>query len=234
MVDIHCHLLNEVDDGAQSLNESIHGLKAAQKAGFTDVILTPHYIEGYYDNTLNLIKEKIETLRYEARKQGLYIDIHHGNEIYMCDNIENLLLNRQVASLAYSRFVLFELPMNVKSFTANTIISRLRQRGFVPIVAHPERYSYVQENYKELETIIRAGAMVQCNYGSIIGQYGVNAQKAIIYFLKNSMIDMMGSDVHRRGHVYEKMPIILKKLRKYISEEEIKEITQISPRRILE
>lgn len=234
MVDIHCHLLNGVDDGAENLEDSIKSLKTAQKAGFTDIILTPHYIEGYYDNTLDVIKEKIENLRNEARRVGLYINIYHGNEIYMCDNIEDLLINKTVASLAYSRFVLFELPMDVKSINANATISKLRQRGFVPIVAHPERYSYVQEDYKELEHIIRAGAMVQCNYGSIIGQYGIKAQKAVIYFLKNYMVDMLGSDTHRKGYVYEKMPIILKKLKKYISEEEIQEITQKSPGRILE
>ena len=122
MIDIHCHLLNNVDDGAKTLEETLEGLKLAQKSGFTDIILTPHYIDYYYNNDNNLIEKKIEELKKEIVKNNILINIHQGNEIYFCDDLAKLLnMNNAPSTLAGSRYVLFELPFNTSISTSRKI-----------------------------------------------------------------------------------------------------------------
>lgn len=164
MIDIHCHLLNGVDDGSDDIESSINALKLAEKSGFTDVILTPHYIKDYYDNGIENTKDKISELKQEVFKNNILINLHQGNEIYICDDICELLLAGVPATLAGSKYVLFELPLNNKLFNVTDVIKKIKQNGYKPILAHPERYSYIQENPNELIEYIRAGVLVQSNF----------------------------------------------------------------------
>lgn len=163
MIDIHCHLLNGVDDGADDLESSLSALKLAEEVGFTDIILTPHYIKDYYDNSIENTKDKIKELKAEVFKNNILINLYQGNEIYICDDICDLLLAGVPSTLASSKYVLFELPLNNKLFNVTDTIRKLKQNGYRPILAHPERYLYIQENPNELMEYIRAGILLQSN-----------------------------------------------------------------------
>ena len=229
MIDFHSHILPGIDDGSRSIEQTIRMLKEAKEAGFTKIISTSHYIEGYYESDE---AERTELLN-EVQKNISGIELYLGNEIYITNNMINLIQNKKASTINNSKYVLFEFPLSAKSMNDKEVVYRLIENGFVPVIAHPERYSYVQDNPEYIEELAEMGALFQANYGSIIGMYGKKAEKTLKKKKKNDLIRFFGSDSHRIDQVYTKMPKILKKLHKFLSDEEIEEFTVINPQKVL-
>lgn len=234
MIDIHSHIIPNVDDGARSVEETFNILKEAQEAGFTDVILTSHFLLNYYEtNAQELIfwKEKLQEV---LKKQGTKINLHSGMEIYITNQMEELLENKKILTLANSRYMLIELPLatNVKYF--DYVVYYLEAKGIKPIIAHPERYKCVQKDPDIVEEYIEKGCLIQCNYGSIVNLYGREAEKTIKTLLKKNQVHFLGSDVHRENGTYLIVLDAIKKIRKIIGENKINEITTINPKKILQ
>ena len=160
--------------------------------------------------------------------------LYIGSEIYITNEIIELIKECKASTINGSKYVLFELPMNAKAFGTKEIIYRLIENGYVPIIAHPERYSYVQEDIGYVEELADMGTLFQANYGSVIGMYGRNAQKTVKKLLKNDLIHFLGSDVHRTNQIYPKIPVILKKLRKIVSNEKLEELTTTNAQKVLD
>lgn len=234
MIDIHTHLLNGVDDGCKDTIESLTNLKMAEEAGFTDIILTPHYIKDYYENNIETIKPQIEELQSQLYANNILIKIHHGNEVYISEDIGDLIKNNVVSKLGKSNYLLFELPQRSKLVNLIELVEQIKQAGCIPIMAHPERYLFVQHNPNEVAKLISQGVLMQCNYGSIIGQYGKEAMKTIIKLLKGNMVHFLGTDTHRQGYVYGHFYRVEKEFLKYISEEKFKQLTTLNPQKIVE
>lgn len=234
MIDIHSHIIPNVDDGARSVEETFNILKEAQEAGFTDVILTSHFLLNYYEtNAQELIfwKEKLQEV---LKKQGTKINLHSGMEIYITNQMEELLENKKILTLANSRYMLIELPLatNVKYF--DYVVYYLEAKGIKPIIAHPERYKCVQKDPDIVEEYIEKGCLIQCNYGSIVNLYGREAEKTIKTLLKKNQVHFLGSDVHRENGTYLIILDAIKKIRKIIGKNKINEITTINPKKILQ
>lgn len=234
MIDIHSHIIPNVDDGARSVEETFNILKEAQEAGFTDVILTSHFLLNYYEtNAQELIfwKEKLQEV---LKNQGTKINLHSGMEIYITNQMEELLENKKILTLANSGYMLIELPLatNVKYF--DYVVYYLEAKGIKPIIAHPERYKCVQKDPDIVEEYIEKGCLIQCNYGSIVNLYGREAEKTIKTLLKKNQVHFLGSDVHRENGTYLIIPDAIKKIRKIIGENKINELTTINPKKILQ
>lgn len=229
MIDIHSHILPNIDDGSRSLNETIHILKEAQKAGFTKIISTSHYIDGYYEAN----EEQRTKLLKEIKENFQGIELYLGNEIYITNQMTDLLSEKKASTINNSKYVLFELPMNTKAMDVKEVVFRLMEKGYVPIIAHPERYEYVKENIEYVRELADMGVLFQSNYGSSIGMYGKKAQKTQKKLLEEGLIQFFGSDVHTVEQIYIKMPKILKKLRKIISEEELEQFSTVNPQKVL-
>ena len=195
MIDIHSHILNNVDDGSDSLEDTLNILRKAEKAGFSDIILTPHYIENYYDNTKDFINKKINELKQSLYREEIIVNLHQGNEIMLTDNTPKLLQEWKIVSLANSRYVLFELPFSNRMLNFENIIFELKEIGAIPVLAHPERYLYIQENPDELLEMLNLGILLQSNYGSFMGLYGKKAKTTAELLLKNKLIHFLGSDM---------------------------------------
>lgn len=234
MIDIHSHILYDVDDGSKSLADSLEILKKAEKVGFTDVILTPHYIEGYYENKKSIIKNKIQDLKKEVYENDIIVELHQGNEILLTQKTPELLEKGTISTLGNSRYVLFELPFSNKMLDLEQIIFKIKSLGFIPVLAHPERYAYIQENPNELIKIIQRGVFVQCNYGSFVGQYGKSAKRTVELLLENRLIHFMGTDTHRQGYVYDNMNQIIKSMSDIVNDDKyIDDITCNNAKKIL-
>lgn len=234
MIDIHSHIIPNVDDGARSVEETFNILKEAQEAGFTDVILTSHFLLNYYEtNAQELIfwKEKLQEV---LKKQGTKINLHSGMEIYITNQMEELLENKKILTLANSGYMLIELPLatNVKYF--DYVVYYIEAKGIKPIIAHPERYKCVQKDPDIVEEYIEKGCLIQCNYGSIVNLYGREAEKTIKTLLKKNQVHFLGSDVHRENGTYLIILDAIKKIRKIIGENKINELTTINPKKILQ
>lgn len=230
-IDIHSHILYGIDDGSKSLEESKKIIKQHIEMGFKDIVVTPHYIENSDYITNNEEKEKIlKTLKKEFNDINLYL----GNEVFINNNIEELLNNNEISTINGSKYLLIELPLHNKIKNATDIIYELRIKGIIPIIAHPERYEFVQKNPDSVDELIEEGAILQSNYGSIIGVYGEHAKKTMKKLLKKNVISVLATDIHfPNNKIYLNMDTIRKKLTKIISEEKLKELTILNPKKII-
>ena len=182
MLDIHSHILYGIDDGARSKEESIELLRYLEKQGVEKIIVTPHYIENtLYEATVAKKKKLIKDLENETS-----IKLYIGNEVYFSDKTLKLLKAKKLSCLNDSRYLLIELPMSSKIKDLDEMVFDLTISGIIPIIAHPERYSYVQKDIKYLDKLKDSGALFQSNYGSLTGNYGHKEEKTIKTMLKNS------------------------------------------------
>lgn len=233
MIDFHSHIVFDVDDGSETIEDSIKILKRAKAGGVKKIILTPHYMIDYYEYSKEQIKERIKILQEECKKQEIDIELYQANEIYITNHMVELLEENIASSINDTRYVLFELPMNNEPANLLEVIYSLLQDGKVPIIAHPERYSYIQKDPNKLIELIENGVLFQTNYGSILGQYGKEIQKTAKLLIENNFIHFLGSDVHKTGHIYEDIDEIEKQLSKIISQEKIEELMNDNAEKVL-
>lgn len=234
MIDFHSHIIPEIDDGSRSIEETMLLIKEAQKAGFTTIISTSHYLPKQYEYDEESRKKFLEVIQMGARNLGIDINLCLGSEIYVSYDIVELLKEHKASTINGTNYVLFELPMQVEIPNLKNIIYNLLGNGYRPIIAHPERYAYVKENPNWLLEYLELGVLFQSNYASIIGLYGKEAQKTVKLLLKNNMIHFLGSDVHKSRTIYTKMPEILQELRKILERDRFKKLTKINAQRVLE
>lgn len=233
MIDTHCHILPDIDDGSESIEESMQMIREAYEAGFTDIISTSHYIEESYHTSKAKRQELIDMLNLKIQQEGMDIQVYNGAEAYITPNLVSLVQTEELPTMNGTKYLLMELPMHSQILSLERILKNIISQGITPIIAHPERYSYVQKDYKMLNELVNMGVLFQANYGSAIGQYGKEAQKALKRLLKEDMISFLGTDSHRKNSVYTQMPEILKKLEKMIGKEKLEQLTTTNPQKLL-
>ncbi len=228
MIDFHTHILPNLDDGARSIEEAHNLLKEAKMAGFDQIVYTPHYIEDYYETS---VKEREIWLDTFSKKFNDLKDVktYLGSEIYMTKNIMNLLENAQASTINNTSYILFELPMEEEPLELYDNIYKLRKNKVVPILAHPERYPYIQKEPEILYELINKGVYIQSDYGSIIGENGKRAKLLINKMLENNLVHFLGTNVHREKSIYKYIPEILEILKEKIGEEKLNELTTKNP-----
>ena len=229
MIDFHTHIIPNIDDGSKSVEETFNLIKEAEKAGFDTIISTSHYMEGYFETSNEEKRIWINTLNQKLKEQNINVQLYLGNEIYLTKNITQLLENDRASSINNSNYVLFEMPLNAKPLDLYDIIYEMLSRKIIPVLAHPERYTFVQKDIELIYDLIDKGVLMQMNFGSITGFYGSKVQNTAKKLLVRDMVHFFGSDVHKQNTIYPQIPKILDTLKKYIDEEKIKELTEINP-----
>lgn len=196
MIDMHSHILWGVDDGPKALEETIEMLEQASKEGITAIIATSHAKHPQYHVPYDIVNEQIETLQQELTNRAISLQLHSGHEVRLCDNMVELIQQKQLHTLANSRYVLLELPSStVPSYTKNIVLALLEQ-GMTPIIAHPERNKAIAEKPARLERLIREGAVAQITAGSLAGHFGKTVQKLSLQLVEANLVHTYGSDVH--------------------------------------
>lgn len=210
MKDIHTHILDNLDDGAKTLNESLEILEKAYQNGFKDIILTPHYIKNSIYSANNQEKlRKLEILQKELQKRNILINLYLGNEVYIDEDIIELFENLEISTLNNSKYILIELPLNNKTLILDEVLYKLKKANLVPIIAHPERYLNYYKDYDFFASLIKKGCLFQGNIKSLYGKYGRKSKKMFKELLKRNMFHFLGSDIH-----HEEDDIYLKNMRK--------------------
>ena len=232
MIDFHAHILPNLDDGSKNIEETMQILQEAQENGFTKVIATTHYIEGYYEVNEEKRKIWINELNQVLQEKRINVQIELGSEIYITENIIELIKNKKASTIG-KKYVLFELPFNHRIIRIENIIYTILENGFIPIIAHPERYEIVNKNPNIVYEWIALGVLLQANFGSIIGQYGNESKRTAKTLLEHNMIHFLGTDVHRARDIYLKMPVIMKNLSKILTKEKIEEVTNGNAKKVL-
>ena len=233
MIDIHSHIIPNIDDGAQSVKETFEIFREAQKKGFTDIILTPHYIKEYYVTNTYIRKFWVKSIQETLNKLQIPIKVYVGNEIYISEDMDKLIYEKQVSCLNDSKYVLFELPMNSEIKYLDEIIFKIFNIDKVPIIAHPERYSFVKKDISIVKRLRENGVLFQGNYGSMLESYGKDAKKTLEKLLKEDLITFMASDVHRPNSIYNTIDQALEKTKQIVGEKKLKELTTINPGKVI-
>lgn len=234
MIDIHSHLLYGIDDGSKSIEDSVDIIKNMQDIGFTDIILTPHYIkESNYNSSRSNNIKLLGKLKEALKANNIDVNLYLGNEIYIDDDIYDLLKNNEISTLNDSRFLLIELPMNGEYPNYIDIFEHLINKGYRVILAHPERYISFQNDLSKVDELEKIGVYFQSNLESILGSYGKGAVKAIKKLLKQKKISFLATDIHHKKRDYNKFEKAKKKIRRYLSKEELNILLYENPSKII-
>ena len=199
MKDIHSHLLYGIDDGSKSIEESILLLKEMKKHGVEELILTPHYVEDSNYNCNNKSKKIIfEELKKRVKEENIDIKLYLGNEVFITTKFIELLKNNEITTLNNSKYLLFEFPLRHVYKNTSEIISDIVSNGYIPVLAHPERYEIFRHHPNKVEEYLRKGVLMQGNLTSLFNVYGRESRKTLEYFLKRKWITFLGSDTHHK------------------------------------
>ncbi|GHU81301.1 tyrosine-protein phosphatase YwqE [Clostridia bacterium] len=197
MIDIHTHILSGLDDGSYSIDESARMLDIACGNKTKAVILTPHcnvpnMFGNYYSKAL---QEHFDNFKHHFK--DLPIDLYLGMEVFATSNLPQLLENNQIITLNNSRYLLVEFPFLCNINWVSHILQELQQQNITPIIAHPERYSFIQENPPFLLNLIEKGSLVQLNKSSLNGSFGTLAEEIAFILLEHNLVHFIASDCHR-------------------------------------
>ena len=198
MIDIHSHIINEIDDGSKNIEMTINMLKKAEQSGTTDIIATPHFMRGRFEVEYNEVVKKVEGLREIAKENNININIYAGQEVYYSKNILEYYNDKIIGTINNTKYMLIELPMlefNIDEVI--NIIYELQIRGITPIIAHPERYKLFIKKPSMINSLIKEGMLFQLNAGSITGNFGKDVKKTATKYLENNIYSFIGSDAHR-------------------------------------
>lgn len=237
MIDIHSHILPGVDDGARTFTDSVDMVRDLVSMGVTDIIATPHYIrETRYISPRRKNRVLLEELKKFLADEGISVNVYLGNEIYIDADIDNFVKRGEMSTMAGSKYLLVELPLNETFSNYQDILMELIDDGYKVILAHPERYSIVQNDYNIANELYEMGVLFQCNFGSILGKYGAGAKKIIKKMIKDRMIFAFGSDIHHSSgadKIKKYYDQVFKKLSKYYDKNELNKVLVDNPRKII-
>lgn len=229
MIDFHTHIIPNIDDGSRSIEETFNLINEAKEVGFKGIVLTSHYIENYYETDVPERDMWVKAISDNLKVKGIDTDLYLGNEIYLSSNMMNLLVDGKASTINNSSYVLFEMPLNAEPMNLYDVIYSLQENRLIPILAHPERYSFIQKEPELVYDLIEKGVLMQANYGSILGIYGEKAQIIVKKFLESNMIHFLGTDVHRQNTIYKRVPEALRKIEEIVGIDKLEQLTTKNP-----
>ncbi len=195
-VDIHNHILPGIDDGAKTVEDSLALIKGFKELGVTEFICTPHVMENYYPNTPETINNALAVLKNGLKTNNLNaIKVEAAAEHMIDAGFESKLEQNLIMPLA-ENYILIEMSFLQPSLNLFDMVEKIADRNLYPILAHPERYTFLHGKSKSLEGYKNKGMLLQLNLLSLSGYYGKNVQKAALNLLESNLIDFISSDLH--------------------------------------
>ena len=200
-MDIHSHFIPGIDDGAQTIEDSVNLITAMSKLGYSKVITTPHIMSDYYKNTPEIILSGLDKVKAEIIKNNLDIKIEAAAEYNLEPEFEDLIEKNNLLTFGLEKYLLFELSFFDEPPRVNDVIWKMREKGVSPVLAHVERYAYWHQNYDKVEEMINRGVKLQLNIGSVTGAYGPEVKNVAEKMIDDQIIDFVGSDCHHVHHL---------------------------------
>ena len=199
-IDIHSHLLPGIDDGAKTFEDTLKLTQALRGFGISEFITTPHIIQHIWENTHEQILAKKETTVLELEKHEINIPFRAAAEYLMDDQFVKLFQSERLLTLK-DNYVLVEMSYINAPIQLYDILFDLQVAGYIPVLAHPERYLFYQNNFNEYVKLQKAGCLFQLNLLSVVGYYGEGVAKMAEQLLQKGMYSYVGSDVHHDKHI---------------------------------
>lgn len=201
-IDLHCHLLPGVDDGPTTMKEALLLARSLMDKGFDQVVATPHYIEDYSRDFQNQVEETHALLIKALEAEKIPLKVYLGGELMLLPGLMDLAKGRELPTLNGSRYVLLELPLyQPLPLYMEDVFFTLKARGYIPLLAHPERMEAFKGDIIQLFNLTRKGILLQVNLGSLAGLYGSSAKKLARKLLRNGLASFLATDSHDASYV---------------------------------
>ena len=234
ITDIHCHILPGADDGAADEEESLEMLKQAFRQGIRRLVATPHY-PSLNSWTTDRIREVCGRLEAAAREQiDSDMKIYPGQEIYYMDGVLDLLDEGKILTLADSPYTLMEFHPSIPYAELYRIVRQVRLRGYLPVLAHVERYRSLREKDGRTGELAEAGALLQMNYTSVTGAWHDRVSRWCRRMLLERQIHILATDMHDTKHRPPEAELAMSWMEKHLDGGYIRELCRDNPGWVLE
>jgi tyrosine-protein phosphatase YwqE len=199
-VDIHSHLIPQIDDGSKSMESSIELIQKLQSLGYKKLIITPHSSD-MFPNSTKILQQGYQQLQEQLEKNEIDIKIELACEYYADERFEELLLKQDLLTFGSEKYLLFELSYFTQPQNIEELIYEIKLNGYKPVLAHPERYLYWHDEFDCYQQLKKEGVYFQLNINSLSGYYNKGVQQIAERLVKKGMVDFMGSDTHHMTHL---------------------------------
>jgi tyrosine-protein phosphatase YwqE len=199
--DMHSHLIPGVDDGSPDLATSLRLIKKLCDLGYRKIITTPHIYKEFYPNTREIIEQGLAAVQKEVAQQGIDVHFHAAAEYFIDEAFEAKLKNKEPLLTLKDNLVLVEFSMVSPPLDLQQVLFDLQLNNYQPVIAHPERYSYLRKRTEVFDELKNAGCWFQVNLLSLIGYYGESVQEIAEHLIKKDYYDLAGTDLHHERHL---------------------------------
>jgi protein-tyrosine phosphatase len=196
LIDLHCHMLPGIDDGAPDLATALEMAAIAVADGISLVACTPHIHPGRYENTAEGISRACDEFRVALAQAGIELDITYGADTQIVPDLLQGLQSGSIPTLHGSRYFLFEPSHHIPQEGMLTLLERLLDAGYVPVITHPERLHYIDRHYDQFLQAAAMGAWLQLTAGSVTGRFGARIQGVAWRFLRDGVTHLLATDAH--------------------------------------
>lgn len=215
MIDLHCHILPGIDDGAKDLETSLKMARIAVADGIRAIVCTPHILPGVYPNTGPEIRAAVERLEAEIAAAQIALRLTYGADVHIAPGLAGKLHGGEALSIHGGRYFLFEPPHHMPPPRIDDEVFSLLSAGFVPIITHPERLTWIEKQYPLIKQMVKSGALLQITAGSLTGQFGTRPKYWAERILDEGLCHLLATDAHdperRPPRLAEARDIVAKK-----------------------
>jgi tyrosine-protein phosphatase YwqE len=199
--DMHSHILPGIDDGAPDINISLELITGLKKLGIDKCIATPHIIGDLYRNNAASIAAALQKTKNACSEAGINMELSAGAEYMLDDYFMDLLRKKEPLLTLQDNIILTEISYSTTPENLNEIVAAITGAGYIPVMAHPERYHYYQNNFDKFYALAEMGFILQVNLLSVTGYYGKKAEKAVKFILEKKLATLVGTDCHHQQHL---------------------------------
>ena len=233
MIDLHCHLLCGLDDGASDLSVSLAMARMLVAGGVETVACTPHILPGLYHNDARTIRAGAERLRAELVQRDIKLEVVCGSDAHMTPDFVAKLKSGEILTLAESRYVLVEPPHHVAPIRLEQFFFEILIAGYVPVLTHPERLTWIDSRYATIKRLARSGVWIQITAGSLVGDFGRSARYWAERMLDDGLVHILASDAHDVTRRPPNLAMGWEAARKRVGDDEARHLVLTRPRGVL-
>lgn len=197
MIDLHCHILPNVDDGPETLQETLEMCRMAVADGITTIVATPHQQNGVYQNSAEKILKKVEEVALELKHANIPLELLPGADVHIDVHTGDKIRQGEIMTVNNTgRYFLLEFPAHSIPPNIEKIVFNLLLKNITPILTHPERIAEVQEYPDKIYNLVSSGVLSQITAMSLTGEFGPRAQKCAKTLLKHQLAHIIATDAH--------------------------------------
>ena len=236
MTDIHCHILPQTDDGADSMEDALEMARMAAESGVTHLIATPHCNLPFADEknfTSVSLLERVLELQARIKQANIPLNLYPGCEVFCTPDTPSLIRQGKLLTLANTNYLLVEFFFDEELSYMDDMLRAISAEGLIPVIAHPERYDSIQRTPHIIERWFRSGYIIQLNKGSILGRMGRHAQRTADWILDHGLAHVVASDAHSSVMRTPDMTQLQEHLMDFCDPEYAKILLELNPSRIL-